>query len=131
MIILSFDLIFEQINILLFKRLIILIISLSFASGLLFPKIDNKKIKRLGNIKMSLNLKAMSSDGFSRFDLTIYVKDCLKKRLDISLKIDNLTNSDAGFPGARGGNGYFPGRHIFTSRAFYIKINYNLIELLK
>jgi len=63
--------------------------------------------------------------GFSRFDVVVLYSNFLLKGLGLSFRVDNLTDVDAGYPGARGGSGVFPGRNLFTSRAFYGKLAYS------
>ena len=64
-------------------------------------------------------------EGFSRVDCSFLYKNIFNSKFDLSLRIDNLFDSDGGFPGARGGVGLVPGRHLFTSRAIYSKIYFN------
>ncbi len=64
-------------------------------------------------------------DGFTRVDLSVLKEGFIFKNFDIGLRVDNIFDEDAGYPGVRGGNIPFSGRLLYTGRAFYAKVTYN------
>ena len=64
--------------------------------------------------------------GFYRLDLAMRYSNFIWTNLDLSLNIENIMDEDYGYPGVRGGNGAFPGRHPGASRNFMIKLSHLL-----